>query len=157
MYSRWHKVLNGLDDTHNLHQSEFGTGPHGVGFRRHIYFRLGPQWFMWGGLSGWYTHSPPVRVPHWSSWGGIQKTHVFQTRSTMVHVGWVTVWYTHSPPVTVPHWSSGGGIQKAHLFQTRSTMVHVGWVVWMIHTFSTCQSSTLVLMGWDSEDTCISN
>ena len=155
MYSRWHKVLNGLDDTHNLHQSEFRTGPHGVGFRRHIYFRLGPQWFMWGGslydthilhqsqfhtgpqgvgfrrhiyfrlgpqwfmwggLSGWYTHSPPVRVPHWSSWGGIQKTHVFQTRSTMVHVGWVTVWYTHSPPVTVPHWSSGGGIQKAHLY-----------------------------------------
>ena len=26
----------------------------------------------------------------------------------------------------------------------------------MIHTFSTCQSSTLVLMGWDVVDTSIS-
>ena len=38
-----------LDDTHILHLSEFHTGPHGVGFRRHMYFKLGPQWFMWGG------------------------------------------------------------------------------------------------------------
>ena len=67
-----------LDDTHFLHQSEFNTGPHGVGYRRHVYF------------------------------------------SDKVHNG---------------SYGVGG---------------------WMIHTFSTSQSSTLVLMGWDLEDTSVS-
>ena len=132
-----------LDETHILHQSEFHTGPHGMGSRRHIYFSDQVHNGSCG-VGGWMRHifstsqSSKLVLMGWN----LEETSIFQTRFTMVHVGWVAGCYTYSPPVRVPYWSSRGGIQKTHQF-LRLCPQWLMWVGWLDDEFSLHRGSEI--------------
>ena len=79
-----------MDETNILHQSEFHTGLHGVRFRIHVYFSDKVHNGSYG-LGGWMIHtvstsqSSALALMGWD----VVDTSISQTRSTMVHVGWV--------------------------------------------------------------------
>ena len=79
-----------LDDTHILHLSEFHTGPHGVGFKRHVYFSV-KVYNGSCGVGDWMIHTFSTSQSSTLVLMGLEleDTSIYKTRSTMVHVGWV--------------------------------------------------------------------
>ena len=79
-----------LDDTHILDQSEVHTGPHGVGFKRHVYC---PDKVHSGscGVGGRMIHIFSTNQSSTLVLMGLdlEDMSIHRTRSTMVHVGWV--------------------------------------------------------------------
>ena len=104
---QWFMWGGWLNDTHILNQSKSHTGPHGVGFKRHVYIEGKVHNGSCGmGVSMIHTFSASQSSTLVLMGWDLKETSIYRTRSTMVHVGWVAGWYIHSPPVKDPHLSS---------------------------------------------------
>ena len=89
-YPQWFIWGGWLDEIYILLQSEFHTGPHGLGIRRHVYFSVKVRNGSCG-VGDWMIHtfstsqSSTLVLMGWN----VEDTSISQVRVTMVHVGWV--------------------------------------------------------------------